>query len=541
MDRGFNNLLWFMGVVEDNNDPQGLGRVRARAFGIHPQSKEDVPTEDLPWAFIVSGTYDAAYKPPELNAWVWGFFIDGKGAQQPVLLGVLLGMPTMVPGAYGDSNSGFSAMGDGSALDRVFSPDLSKLATGEDTHKTSVMAKNVTGGEAVKTPGGQNWVTPKSPYNAQYPHNWVKETKSGHVMEFDDTPGHERVNLYHRSGSHIEMNASGQTTFKSVGSAFFVMESNGYIRIKGDANVTIEGAANILCENDANISVDGNLTQEVFGDYSLTVSGRADFNVGEGIRMRGAKVGIESAADNIDIISKNNMNIQSGANVNMKASGDMATTASRVDFNSDDKKAADASPSDLKQPPQRKTVAKKGMIDPLDMGMSVDDTGAEPEDTGSPSSGETPTNSDSGDPALEAERARYQSALNQIGEAEGTDKGRGYNETLGYGKFTGGNVNLESMTLGEVKQLQKQMLNDPANKFNSSALGRYQITRQTIRDFQGRLNLPDSTKFDAATQDRIAIAILKQTGGNVTKLRGRWQGLNKVSSDQIRSSYWSGV
>jgi muramidase (phage lysozyme) len=541
MDRGFNNLLWFLGVVEDNNDPQSLGRVRARAFGIHPQSKDDVPTEDLPWAFIVSGTYDAAYKPPELNSWVWGFFIDGKGAQQPVLLGVMLGMPTMIPGGYGDSNSGFSAMGDGSTLDKVFKPDISDLARGENIQSTSVMAKNVTGGESVNGAGGKNWATPKSPYNAQYPHNWVKETKSGHVMEFDDTPGHERVNIYHRSGSHIEMNSSGQTTFKSVGSAFFVMESNGYIRIKGDANVTVEGVANINCENDVNLSVDGNLNQTVFGDYSLSVSGRADFNVGESIRMRGAKVGIESAADNIDIISKNNMNIQSGSNVNMKASGNMATTASRVDFNSEDKPAADASPSDLKAPAQRKTVAKKTMVDPLDMGIAHDDTGSEPVDTGNPSETQAPTNSDSGDPKLETDRSRYQSTLNQIGAAEGTDKGRGYNETLGYGKFTGGNVDLESMTLGEVKKLQGQMLANPENKFNSSALGRYQITRETIRDFQGRLNLPDSTKFDRATQDRIAIAILKQTGGNVTKLRGRWQGLNKISSDQIRNSYWSGA
>jgi len=36
MSGGFSNMLHFVGVVEDNHDRTNAGRVRVRAFGIHP-------------------------------------------------------------------------------------------------------------------------------------------------------------------------------------------------------------------------------------------------------------------------------------------------------------------------------------------------------------------------------------------------------------------------------------------------------------------------------------------------------------------------
>jgi hypothetical protein len=44
---GKNGFYWFHGVVEDNNDPLKLGRVRVRCFEYHTHNKEDLPTEDF--------------------------------------------------------------------------------------------------------------------------------------------------------------------------------------------------------------------------------------------------------------------------------------------------------------------------------------------------------------------------------------------------------------------------------------------------------------------------------------------------------------
>lgn len=106
----------------------------------------------------------------------------------------------------------------------------------------------------------------------------------------------------------------------------------------------------------------------------------------------------------------------------------------------------------------------------------------------------------------------YRPLLNLIGFTEGTDKGRGYNETLGYGAYTGGDVNLVGMTLGEIDKLQTKMLRHPKNKFKSSALGRYQIVRTTLRTIKATLGLADTVKFNELTQDQMGCFLLGQRG-----------------------------
>lgn len=106
----------------------------------------------------------------------------------------------------------------------------------------------------------------------------------------------------------------------------------------------------------------------------------------------------------------------------------------------------------------------------------------------------------------------YRPMLDLIGHAEGTDRKRGYNETLGYGAFTGGDVDLVTMTLEEIDALQTRMLKHPQNRFNSSALGRYQIVRTTLRAIRKTLKLPASALFDAEMQDRCACYLLGLRG-----------------------------
>lgn len=137
----------------------------------------------------------------------------------------------------------------------------------------------------------------------------------------------------------------------------------------------------------------------------------------------------------------------------------------------------------------------------------------------------------------DAKAAGSKGMLDLIGYTEGTDKGRGYNETLGYGKFTGGNRNLVVMTLDEVDALQGQMLADPSNSFHSSAVGRFQITRTTLRDLRSRLGLKGDELYDPAMQDRLAEELLRQSGGDPEKLRGRWTSLKGVDDQTIRGAY----
>ena len=44
---GMDGFVWFVGVVEDRNDPSKLGRVRVRCLGYHTADKTLIPTEDF--------------------------------------------------------------------------------------------------------------------------------------------------------------------------------------------------------------------------------------------------------------------------------------------------------------------------------------------------------------------------------------------------------------------------------------------------------------------------------------------------------------
>jgi muramidase (phage lysozyme) len=120
----------------------------------------------------------------------------------------------------------------------------------------------------------------------------------------------------------------------------------------------------------------------------------------------------------------------------------------------------------------------------------------------------------------------YRPLLDLIGLSEGTDRKRGYNETLGYGAYTGGDRNLVAMTLIQIEVLQTAMLAHPKNHLNSSAVGRYQIVRKTMREIIKALQLSGRELFDADMQDRMACYLLGKRGID------RWLA-GKVSDDAM--------
>lgn len=108
----------------------------------------------------------------------------------------------------------------------------------------------------------------------------------------------------------------------------------------------------------------------------------------------------------------------------------------------------------------------------------------------------------------------YRPLIDLIGLTEGTapPKGRGYNETLAYGAYTGGPVELVTMTLDQVDALQLRMLRHPDNRLNSSAVGWPQIVRRTMRSIRDKLRLSGRELFDADMQDRMACYLLGVRG-----------------------------
>lgn len=85
------NPEWFIGVIE-KIETAGNGRIKVRAFGYHPSAAENIlQTDDLPWAFIINTNFNKAFMWPEVGQVVLGFFMDGRDAQRPMIIGTISG------------------------------------------------------------------------------------------------------------------------------------------------------------------------------------------------------------------------------------------------------------------------------------------------------------------------------------------------------------------------------------------------------------------------------------------------------------------
>lgn len=102
-----------------------------------------------------------------------------------------------------------------------------------------------------------------------YPDYFSWKTRSGHVLQLDDTKGGETVTLQHRSGTSIQMAHDG---------SLHITAHNGKYEVTfGEDRMTISGAQDITVKGDASLRVYGDYNVTCHKDYNLTVLG--NFNL----------------------------------------------------------------------------------------------------------------------------------------------------------------------------------------------------------------------------------------------------------------------
>lgn len=196
-------------------------------------------------------------------------------------------------------------------------PDTNRLATGNNLGRTIVLKKEASLKTGVRIANGGTWDQSPNPYNAQYPFNKVTQTESGHVQEWDDTPGSERIHTYHKSGTFSEIDANGTQVNRIVGDGFQVMERNGFIYVKGAYCVTVDGAMNLRTDNVFNLEVSGAANIKVYNDANIDVSGTCNLAVGVEINAKAPKVNLESTGQ-FNIKAGTGLNIEAGKDINIK-------------------------------------------------------------------------------------------------------------------------------------------------------------------------------------------------------------------------------
>jgi hypothetical protein len=277
---GKNGFVWWTGVVEDRQDPLKMGRCRVRCVGWHSANKMQLPTTSLPWATpSIPVNTNVIYAPREGDM-VFGFFLDGENAQDPVMLGVFPGIPLKA----GNAQEAFSDARTSSELSaapvkptesaisyprKLDEPTTSRLARNDSKYPSEIVA--------AKKIKKANKVEPDSYYAAKYPYNHVYESESGHALEFDDTKGAERIHMYHRSGSYVEYGPLGDRSERIQRNKFEVVIGNEQVYVKGDVTVFIDGNATVDVGKNAKLKVGGSFQADIGGTCKITSGGNMSF------------------------------------------------------------------------------------------------------------------------------------------------------------------------------------------------------------------------------------------------------------------------
>ena len=327
---GKDGFQWFVGVVEDRADPQKLGRLKVRCLGYHTKFLNKLPTADLPWAHVMnpitSATVSGVGHTP-LGAvegtWVTGFFLDGSDAQQPMIIGTLPGVPASLP--VKDAKFGFQDYINAN-YPKYKESDVNRLARNDDDapHSTLTLRKadrdlavgtaqvdGVFSGVAqipadLDQDNGGQWNEPETEYAATYPRNHVMETEGGHLKEYDDTPGKERIHERHASGSGYEIFNDGTKITRVKQDNYNIISNDEYCHIQGNSRETI----------DKGVRIRVNASGQSGNNYNVEVGQGSNVNIEvNGGNINLTTLGSGQDAGDININAARDLKIQVGRNM----------------------------------------------------------------------------------------------------------------------------------------------------------------------------------------------------------------------------------
>lgn len=313
----------YPGLVRDSFDPHERGRVRIYCPDVMGERDDDEHWLDWAEANMPGTGFDQGLMmvPPD-PSWerrdvgagnspfndtrVWVEFRDGDPRRPIYSGGNWIGesdLPHSKP-KLADSNTG----GD----ETTAAPNRTSATT-----RTDIIDRNT--GETAPGPTVRE-VQPSS--TAQYPYNYVYKSPAGHVIEIDNTPGGERLRVYHPSGTAWEINEAGTLATKIVGKESTFTSGDMQRVVKGSATTIVEGLSHHQYNKSSNW---------IFGDDVLEVikkSKKTFLNSGWNIESGGQ---YRVKAGNIELETVGAIKLIAGAAVNI-GTDDFSVTANTLEI-----------------------------------------------------------------------------------------------------------------------------------------------------------------------------------------------------------------
>lgn len=313
------HFKWFVARVSDIKDPEYLGRVRIRVLndqtgdlGRVKEGKSGIANDELLWAWPLSGIQSASlswaklaernagleeYETPDwidavgmsptgiaVGTYVFGFYLDGFEQNIPIIFGTYHKKSIVPEPPSGDSNVHSMLQLEEPDEPQFFS-DVAALARGDEGNGGQTLPKEPYTQATLLAETSE----PESAYRTEYPYNVTYTTKSGHAIELDDTPNHERIHVWHRSGSYEEISNGppnegeqfkGRRVKKTIGDDYEIVLKNKNTLVKENQNQEIakNRTTRILIDDTKGIGNTMNYT--VGNDWYATVENDIRFIAG---------------------------------------------------------------------------------------------------------------------------------------------------------------------------------------------------------------------------------------------------------------------
>ena len=156
-------------------------------------------------------------------------------------------------------------------------------------------------------------------YKPTYTKNHVYSTEKGHLLEFDDTEGYQRIAITHSAGSYQEYSNDGTYVSHIVSKMYETVSNDKFSLIEGDSVETIDKGLKLKVNK---LGASGN-------NYDIEVGANASLN----IMVRTGDVNL-NVTGNVNVKSSGDTNIDC-ANFRVAASGAVKITSGtgNIDLN----------------------------------------------------------------------------------------------------------------------------------------------------------------------------------------------------------------
>lgn len=288
----------FCGIVEDNKDPEKLGRVKVRvphAYGAIGGVFGAIATNDIPWALPAGLPAGMAQSSggmdwlPELGDQVLVRFLDGE-PEKPVWEWFMQAIPAVETFGLHSYDIGE----DGS----VGAPKRGAL-----TRYGHVVEWNADG--------------------------LIMTTSRGYRLVFTDAStagGDGDISLSTQSGQFLELDDSSNTVTLNANEDFYINVSSQMLALCDSISLqAMSGDIGILGGNDFNVDVAQNMTEIVAGEWTKTVGGNSTLNTTGALQLMANSLTL-TTADSLNLSLGGAFGITTPQTVTLAAQKDISLT-----------------------------------------------------------------------------------------------------------------------------------------------------------------------------------------------------------------------